>query len=58
MKQIIFISLLIAVLFSACEKDTDYSNQKEIISFIFEELTPKVTATIDETDGTISRTSF
>ncbi|RZT96527.1 surface protein [Ancylomarina subtilis] len=54
MKQIIFISLLIAVLFSACKKKNEYSDQKEITSFTFEELTPNVAATINETDGTIT----
>jgi len=51
MKQIIFFTILIAVLFSACEKDTEYSDQKEITSFTFANA---ISATINETDGTIT----
>lgn len=51
MKQIILFTILIAVLFSACEKDTEYSDQKEITSFTFADA---ISATINETDGTIT----
>lgn len=51
MKQIIFFTILIAVLFSSCEKDTEYSDQKEITSFTFADA---ISATINKTDGTIT----